>query len=179
MVRGLTDKTIRVDANEGWTDKEVAVKKIEWMQSRGVEFIEQPMPAAMLAETAWVRERVDIPLVADESVMNAADVPLLAEAFDGINIKLMKSGGVQEALKMIHVGRALGMKIMIGCMIESSVAISAAAHLSPLADWADLDGNLLIDNDSFCGVVVREGKLILNDEAGGIGVANLEIRDKT
>ena len=168
-VRSVTDKPIRVDANEGWKDKETAVRKIEWMRSRGVEFIEQPMPAKMLDETAWLRQRVDLPLVADEAVMNAADIPSLAGVYDGINIKLMKAGGIQEALKMIHTARAVGLKVMIGCMIESSVAITAAAHLSPLADWADLDGNLLISNDPFCGVKVSRGQLILNDKPG-IGV---------
>lgn len=168
-VRSVTDKPIRVDANEGWTDKETAVRKIEWMRTRGVEFIEQPMPAAMLDETAWLRERVDLPLVADEAVMTAADIPALAEVYDGINIKLMKAGGIQEAVTMIHAARAAGLKVMLGCMIESSVAITAAAHLSPLADWADLDGNLLIGNDPFRGVTVSHGRLILND-APGIGV---------
>lgn len=168
-IRTVTDKSIRVDANEGWKDKEVAVKKAEWMQSRGVEFIEQPMPAGMLEETAWVRQRVKLPLIADEAVLTAADIPLLTEAYDGINIKLMKAGGIQEALKMISVARAVGLKVMLGCMIESSIAITAAAHLSPLADWADLDGNLLISNDPFCGVKVSGGRLILNDQPG-IGV---------
>ncbi|MBN2103896.1 dipeptide epimerase [bacterium] len=165
-VRSITSKPIRVDANEGWKDKETAVKKIEWMQTRGVEFVEQPMPAMMLEETAWLRERVDLPLVADEAVMNTADIPLVAEAYDGINIKLMKAGGIQETLKMIHSARAFGLKVMIGCMIESSIAITAAAHLSSLVDWADLDGNLLIKNDPFCGVKVSHGRLILNDQPG-------------
>lgn len=168
-VRSVTDKPLRVDANEGWTDKESAIKKIEWMQSKGVEFIEQPMPAKMLEETAWLRERVDMPLVADEAVMNEKDIASVAQAYDGINIKLMKAGGIQEALKMIHTARAVGLRIMIGCMIESSVAITAAAHLSPLVDWADLDGNLLISNDPFCGVKTSQGRLILNDQPG-IGV---------
>jgi L-alanine-DL-glutamate epimerase-like enolase superfamily enzyme len=168
-VRSVTDKPIRVDANEGWTDKETAVKKIEWMQSKGVEFIEQPMPAKMLEETAWLRQRVDMPIIADEAVINAKDIPSLAQVYDGINIKLMKSGGIQEALKMIQAARDLDLKIMIGCMIESSVAITAAAHLSPLADWADLDGNLLITNDPFSGVKVSSGRLILNN-LPGIGV---------
>ncbi len=165
-VRSVTDKPIRVDANEGWTDKETAVRKIEWMQSRGVEFIEQPLPAEMLEETAWLSQRVNIPLIADEAVMNAADIPSLPGAYNGINIKLMKAGGIQEALQMIHTARAVGLKIMIGCMIESSVAITAAAHLSPLADWADLDGNLLISNDPFCGVSAACGRLVLNDKPG-------------
>lgn len=165
-VREATDKPLRVDANEGWKDKELALEKIRWLQGLGVELIEQPLPAAMIEETAWLRERVEIPIVADEAVKTAGDIPKLAAAYDGINIKLMKSGGVQEAIRMIHVARAMGMKIMLGCMIESSVAISAAAHLSPMVDWADLDGNLLISNDPFTGVTVDRGKLILNDRPG-------------
>ena len=169
-VRSVTDKPIRVDANEAWTDKETAVKKIEWMQSKGVEFIEQPMPANMLEETAWLRQRVDMPLIADEAVIDAADIPSIADAYDGINIKLMKAGGICHALKMIQAGRAVGLKIMIGCMIESSIAITAAAHLSPLADFADLDGNLLISNDPFSGVETSNGRLVLNDKPG-IGIS--------
>jgi L-alanine-DL-glutamate epimerase-like enolase superfamily enzyme len=169
-VRDATDRPLRVDANEGWHDKEQALEKICWLQQRGVELIEQPLPAAMIEETAWLRERVDIPIIADEAVKRAADVPKLAGAYDGINIKLMKAGGLQEALRMIHVARALGLKIMLGCMIESSVAISAAAQISPLVDYADLDGNLLISNDPFVGVGVKEGKLILNDQPG-LGVS--------
>lgn len=170
-VRSVTDNPIRVDANEGWRDKETAVKKIEWLGAKGVEFVEQPMPAERLEETAWVRQRVDMPLIADEDVIDAKDIGPLAKVYDGINIKLMKSGGIQEAMKMIEAARAGSLKIMIGCMIESSVAISAAAALSPLADWGDLDGNLLISNDPFSGVKVSEGRLILSDEAG-IGVLN-------
>jgi len=168
-VRDVTDRPIRVDANEGWRDKDVALKKIRWLQELGVELIEQPLPADMLAETAWLRQRVDIPIIADEAVKRAADIPKLAGAYDGINIKLMKAGGIQEAIRMIHVARALGMKIMLGCMIESSVAISAAAHLSPLVDYADLDGHLLIANDPFAGVTVERGRLVLG-ERPGLGV---------
>ncbi len=165
-VRNVTDKPLRVDANEGWKTREVALEKIKWLETMGVELIEQPMPATMTEEHRWLRERVNMPIIADEAVKSAADIPKIAEAYDGINIKLMKSGGVQEALTMIHMARALGMKIMIGCMIESSVAITAAAHLTPLIDWADLDGNLLISNDPFKGVEVKEGKLVLNDKPG-------------
>ncbi len=165
-VREATDRPLRVDANEGWRDKEQALAKIQWLQKMGVELIEQPLPAAMIEETAWLRERVGIPIIADEAVKRAGDIPKLAGAYDGINIKLMKAGGIQEALVMIHVARALGLKIMLGCMIESSVAIAAAAHLSALVDYADLDGNLLISNDPFTGVGVKKGKLILNDQPG-------------
>jgi len=168
-VRSVTDKPLRIDANEGWTDKETAVNKVKWLESKGIEFIEQPMPAKMLEETAWLKQRVDIPIIADEAVINTADIETVAKVYDGINIKLMKSGGMQEALKMIHAARNAGLKIMIGCMIETSIAITAAAHLSPLVDWADLDGNLLITNDPFTGVKVNQGHLILNDNPG-IGI---------
>jgi len=165
-VRSITDKPIRVDANEGWKSKELALEKIQWLQSKGIEFIEQPMPSGMIEETRWLRERIDIPIVADEAVKTAADIPKLAEAYDGINIKLMKAGGPQEAMRMIYLAKAMNMKIMLGCMIESAVAISAAAHLSPLVDWADLDGNLLLREDPYQGVGVEKGKLILNDQPG-------------
>ncbi len=165
-VRDVTDKPLYVDANEGWRDKEQALEKMRWLQKMGVELIEQPLPAAMIEETAWLRERAEIPIIADEAVKRAADIPALAGAYDGINIKLMKAGGIQEALRMIHVARAVGLKIMLGCMIESSVAISAAVHLSPLVDYADLDGNLLISNDPFTGVTVEHGRLLLNDQPG-------------
>ena len=165
-VRSVTDKPLRVDANEGWKTKEEALEKIRWLEKQGVEFIEQPLPANMLEETRWLRERVDIPIIADESVKTAKDIPKLARAFDGINIKLMKAGGLQEALRMVWLAKSLDMKVMLGCMIESSVAISAAASISPLVDYADLDGNLLIKNDPFDGVKVKHGKLILVDRPG-------------
>ena len=172
-IRRITDKPIRVDANEGWKSKEQAAEKILWLEEQGVEFIEQPMPTSDPDGTAWVRERVNIPLIADESVIDISSIPKLQGVFDGINIKLMKCGGLREALRMIHTAKAVNMKVMLGCMIESSVAISAAAQLSPLADYADLDGNLLITNNPYRGVDVVGGKLVLNDESG-IGV---EARD--
>ncbi len=165
-IRSLTGKVLRVDANEGWKSREQALEKILWLEQQGVEFVEQPLPAQDLDGMRWVRERVHIPLIADESVQRLPDLPRLAGAFDGINIKLMKCTGLREGLRMIHTARALGLKIMLGCMVESSVAVSAAAQLSPLADYADLDGNLLVSDDPFRGVVVKEGRLILNDRPG-------------
>jgi len=165
-VRSVTKKPLRVDANEGWKDREEAVRKINWLESQGVEFVEQPMPAAMLEETRWVRGRVHIPVIADEACLHPADIPKLAEAYDGVNIKLMKCGGVQEALRMIEMAKSLGMKTMLGCMIESSIGVTAAAHLSPLVDYADLDGNLLVANDPYAGVTVEKGKLILPNRPG-------------
>ncbi len=165
-VRSVTSKPLRVDANEGWKDKEEAVRKINWLEKHGVEFIEQPLPAEMIEETRWVRSRVHIPVIADEACQRASDIPKLKDAFDGVNIKLDKSGGILEAYRMIQIAKALGMKTMLGCMISSSVSVTAAAHLSPLVDYADLDGNLLIANDPFHGVKVEKGKLILPARPG-------------
>ena len=165
-VRFVTRKPLRVDANEGWKDKEEAVRKINWLETQGVEFIEQPMPASMIEETRWVRSRVHMPIIADEACLNAGAIPKLADAYDGVNVKLDKCGGIQESLRMIDVARAHGMKVMVGCMVSSSVSVTAAAHLSPLVDYADLDGNLLIANDPFVGVKVEKGKLILPDGPG-------------
>ncbi len=165
-VRSATNKPLRVDANEGWKDKEVAVRKINWLATQGVEFVEQPMPAEMLEETRWVRERVRLPLIADEACQRARDIPKLLGIFDGVNVKLDKAGGILEAFKMIQIARALGLKTMLGCMVSSSVSVTAASHLSPLVDYADLDGNLLIANDPFAGVQVRNGKLLLPDRPG-------------
>jgi L-Ala-D/L-Glu epimerase / N-acetyl-D-glutamate racemase len=165
-VRSVTKKLLRVDANEGWTDKEEAVRKINWLESQGVEVVEQPMPAAMLEETRWVRSRVHVPLLADEACLNAAAVPHLVNAYDGVNVKLDKCGGIQESMRTIQVAKSLGMKTMLGCMVSSSVSVTAAAHLSPLVDYADLDGNLLISNDPYSGVQVRQGKLILPSGPG-------------
>jgi len=165
-VRSVTRKPLRVDANEGWKDKDVAVRKLNWLESQGVEFVEQPMPASMLEETRWVRKRVHLPILADEACLNAAAVPKLAEAYDGVNVKLDKCGGLQEARRTIEMAKALGMKTMLGCMISSSISVTAAAHLSPLVDYADLDGNLLIANNEYDGVQVTDGKLVLPDGPG-------------
>ena len=120
-VRSVTEKPLRVDANEGWKDKEEAVRKINWLEKQGVEFIEQPMPAEMIEETRWVRSRVHIPIIADEACQRAADIPKLKDAFDGVNVKLDKSGGMLEAHRMIEIAKALGMSTMLGCMVSSSV----------------------------------------------------------
>ena len=170
-VRSVTNKPLRVDANEGWKDKEEAVRKINWLETQGVEFVEQPMPANMLDETRWVRGRVHIPILADEACLGASTVPRLANAYDGVNIKLDKMGGIQEAIRTIATARAFGLKTMLGCMVSTSVSVTAAAHLSPLVDYADLDGNLLIANDPFVGVQVQKGKLILPD-GPGLGLTN-------
>lgn len=160
-VRSVTKKPLRVDANEGWTDKEEAIRKINWLETQGVEFIEQPMPAHMFEEIKYVRGKVHLPIMADEACTTASAIPKLKEAYDGINVKLDKAGGILEAHRWISIARAMDMKVMLGCMISSSCSCTAAAHLSPLVDYADLDGFLLISNDPFSGVTVDKGKLIL------------------
>ena len=159
------DAVIRVDANTAWTAKE-AIRRIRELQQFDLEFVEQPVSDRDLEGLATIREAVDLPIIADESCIVPEDVPRVAPYVDGINIKIMKCGGIYPALQMIHLARAHHLKIMMGCMIESSVAITAAAHLSPLLDYADLDGNLLIDDDPYKGVTVEEGRLKLNDRPG-------------
>lgn len=166
-VRRLEPKKIlRVDANCGWTVKET-ILKAKTLEKLGVEFIEQPIPAGDNSALKKIKDGIGIELMTDESSLTPADIPGLAGCVHGINIKLVKCGGVREGLKMVHIARACGLKIMLGCMIESSVLISAAAQLSPLADYADLDGNVLISDDPFRGVELdRKKKLILGDGAG-------------
>lgn len=165
-IREITDKPIYVDANEGWKTREKALESVKWLKDKNIVFIEQPMPAEQFTDIKWLRDHSEIPLIADESVLHLADVPKLAEAFDGINIKLMKSAGIREATRMIHAAQATGMKVMMGCMIETAVGISAAAQLTPLLDYCDLDGNVLISNDPFDGCRNIKGKLKLTEKAG-------------
>jgi L-alanine-DL-glutamate epimerase-like enolase superfamily enzyme len=167
-VRAATPKVIRVDANEAWRPEE-ALKHIEWMATQGVELVEQPLPAADVEGAKWLKARSPLPLVADEALIHASDVPRLAEGYHGVNLKLQKAGGIREALRIIEVARACGLKVMIGCMVETSVGIAAAAHLGPLADWLDLDGNLLLSEDPFRGHPVVEGRIQLG-EGPGLGV---------
>ncbi len=167
-IRDVTNAVVRVDANAGWTPKE-AIKNIEALLPYNIEFVEQPVASHDLKGLKMVRENSPLPIIADESCVTVEDIPRVADCVDGINIKLMKCGGILPALKMIHVARAHHLRIMIGCMIESSLAITAAAHLTPLVDYADLDGHLLIDDDIYEGVKVENGKLIL-PERPGLGV---------
>ncbi len=176
-IRSLTDRPVRIDANEGWT-REEALEKIRWLEKENVQFIEQPLPAGNLDDYRWLADKVSLPIFADESVQVAADIPKLIGAFHGINIKLMKCGGIREALKMIHTARACGMLVMLGCTIETSIGITAAAHLSPLVDYADLDGNILIENDPAVGVEVIEGKLTLPTRSGlGVSLRDGPVKD--
>lgn len=168
-LRRVSDVPICVDANQGWNSKEHALEMCNWLAERNCLFVEQPMPKEMIDETAWVRERSPLPLVADEFLQRLPDVQRAHGVYDAINIKLMKSTGMHEAYKMAVLARALGMKVMLGCMTETSCAVTAAAQLSPMVDWADLDGNLLIANDRFDGMKVVDGKVVLPDRPG-IGV---------
>ena len=172
-IRSVTDTPVCVDVNQGWTNREEALEMIHWLNEYGVVFVEQPMPKEAVDDMAWLTERSPIPTIADEALQGPADISTVHGAYDGINIKLMKAGGMRAAHHMISTARALGMKVMIGCMIESSCAVTAAAQLSPAVDWADLDGNLLINNDVFDGIKITDGKVSLPERAG-IGVVPLE-----
>ena len=145
---------------------------IHWLKEKGVVMIEQPMPKERLEDIAWITQQSPLPIFADESLQRLGDVAALKGAFTGINIKLMKCTGMREAWKMVTLAHALGMRVMVGCMTETSCAISAASQFSPLVDFADLDGNLLISNDRFKGVEVVKGKITLND-LPGIGVMKI------
>ena len=177
LIRAKLDTVICVDANQGWKTKEEALGMIEWLSERNVCLIEQPMAKEDLDAAAWLTERSPLPVIADEACQRLSDIPRLAGAYDGINIKLMKCTGMREAHKMAEMARGLGMKVMLGCMTETSVAVSAAAQLSPVASWADLDGNILLSNDCFCGMRLTDGKITLNDKPG-IGVEPLKPFDE-
>jgi L-Ala-D/L-Glu epimerase len=172
-IRSVTDKPLTADANQGWKDRQKALEELHWLKARNVLFVEQPFPKeSPLDDFAWLTERSPIPIMADESCQRLADVKKLSGAFSGINIKLMKSTGMREAQKMLVLARGLGMKVMLGCMTETSCAISAASHLSPMIDWADLDGALLISNDPYRGTTVVDGKVTLGPTPG-IGVTKV------
>jgi len=168
-IRSVTDVPLCADVNQGWKNKEEALEMAHWLKERNVVFLEQPMPKEMIDENAWLTEHSPIPTIADEGCQRLVDVPALQGVYTGINIKLMKCTGMREAKQMAELARALNMKVMLGCMTETSCAISAAAQLAPLVDWADLDGALLIDNDLYDGMRVENGKCILPDRPG-IGI---------
>jgi L-alanine-DL-glutamate epimerase-like enolase superfamily enzyme len=165
-IRSVTDLPIAVDANQGWQSVEQAIDMIHWLHQQGVVMIEQPMPKNQLEQIAQVTEKSPLPIFADESVQGLHDVVRLKGIFSGINIKLMKCGGMREAWKMANLAKCLGMKVMIGCMTETSCAISAASQLSPLADFADLDGALLISNDCFSGTTIQNGRIRISPYPG-------------
>ena len=171
-IRSVTDVPICVDVNQGWTDRQMALDMIHWLNEKGIVFVEQPMPKEQMEDMAWLTAHSPLPTIADEAFQRVHDIPKFKDVYTGINIKLMKSTGLREAKKMVDVARALDMKVMLGCMTETSCAISAASQLSPLVDWGDLDGALLISNDVFDGVKVIDGKVTLNGRPG-IGVTKL------
>lgn len=169
VIRSITDKPLCVDVNQGWKDRGMALEMAVWLKEKGIMFLEQPMPKEMKDDIAWLTERSPLPVIGDEAIQNAKDIMDNKDVYSGINIKLMKCGGINAAMKMINVARALGMKVMIGCMTETSCAVTAAAQLAPLVDWCDLDGNLLIANDPFDGLKIVDGRVTL-PERPGIGV---------
>lgn len=171
-IREVSDLPIAVDVNQGWKNKKEALDEIFWLKEQGIVMVEQPMPKEMLDANAWLTERSPLPTFADEAIQRLKDIPAIKGAYTGINIKLMKCTGMREAWKMMNYARAEGMRVMIGCMTETSCAIAAAAQLSPAVDFADLDGNLLIANDIFRGTTIVDGKITLN-QLPGIGIEKI------
>ena len=168
-------KLVRVDANEGWTTKEEALRNLEWLAPDPcIEFVEQPMPASTpVRDLAWLKSRSPMPLFADESCQNIRDISDCAECYHGVNVKLIKTGGITGAYETLQAARRAGLKTMIGCMIESSVLITTAAHLAELTDYLDLDGNLLVANDPFAGVTAEAGAVSF---AGALEKTGLRVR---
>ncbi len=173
-IREVSNQPLYVDANQGWKDKSQALENIDWLRTKNVVFIEQPMPVAMEEEMAWLKSKSPLPIVGDEGIQRLQDVENADNFYHGINIKLVKSTGLHEGLKMAKLAKKKGLKIMIGCMSETSCAISAAFHLTSLADWVDLDGNLGLTNNPYTGIETINGKLI-NNEIPGIGLINPEV----
>lgn len=170
-IRSITDVPLTADPNQGWQDRQYALEMAHWLKDQGVLFLEQPMPKDRIDDLAYLTEHSPLPILGDEGIQRVPDLIKAKErgTYNGVVVKLMKTTGMREAYTMIRLARAFGMKILMGCMTETSCAISAAAQLSPLVDYADLDGNLLISNDVYDGVKVVDGKLVLSDRPG-IGV---------
>ncbi len=171
-IRSETNVPLCVDVNQGWTDRQMALDMIYWLKEKGIVFVEQPMPKTAIDDMAWLTQHSPLPTIADEALQRLPDVKKVHGVYSGINIKLMKCTGMREAHKMLTLARALDMKVMIGCMTETSCAVSAAAQLSPMVDWADLDGSLLISNDPYKGMEVIDGKVTLIDKPG-IGIRTI------
>ena len=171
-VRSVTKVPLCVDVNQGWTDRAKALDLIHWLKEQGIVFIEQPMPKDRIDDIGWLTANSPLPVIADESLQTISDFEHVKGIYSGINVKLMKCGGMRAAYTLLEMAEKLGMKTMIGCMTETSCAVSAAAQLSPLTSWADLDGNLLISNDIFEGVRIVDGKVTLT-ETPGIGIKKI------
>ena len=175
-IRRHTDKLIRVDANEGWA-KDDALQISFWLADRNVEFIEQPFPAKDLNDSIELKKKSPLEIFADENSMDSNDIKPIRHAFHGINIKLMKCGSLEEGKKMIKIARENGLKVMLGCMVETSVGITNASHLAGEVDFVDLDGNLLIKNDPYSGVFVNDGRLVLPESSGSGVTLNSDYSD--
>ena len=175
-IRRHTEKLIRVDANEGWTE-DVALEMSFWLADRNIEFIEQPFPAKDLNSSIELKKKSPLEIFADENSLNSNDIKPIRHAFHGINIKLMKCGSLEEGKKMIDVARENGLKVMLGCMVETSVGITNASHLAGEVDFVDLDGNLLIKNDPYSGVLVNNGRLVLQEGNGSGAKLNSDYRN--
>lgn len=172
-IRKVSDKPLYIDANQGWRNKYTALDRIKWLHDQNVILIEQPMPVDSKKESNWLKARSPLPIIGDESIQRLNDVETAEQFYDGINIKLVKSTGLNEGLKMIRLAKSKKLKIMIGCMSETSCSISAAFHLASEADYIDLDGNLGIRIDPFTGIKMVGGALI-NNKLPGIGLINAE-----
>lgn len=168
-IREISDTPICVDVNQGWKHREEALEMAHWLAEHDVVFIEQPMPKEQIDDNAWLTENSPLPTIADEAVQRLSDVAKARGIYSGINIKLMKCTGLREAHRMVELAKSYDLKVMLGCMTETSCAISAAAQLAPVVDWADLDGALLIANDVFNGMWIEQGKIVL-PERPGIGI---------
>lgn len=165
-IRTVSNVPLYVDANQGWTDRKQAIDMIYWLHDQGVVLIEQPMDKANLEGNAWLTGRSPIPILADEAVQRLSDMDALKGAYHGVNIKLMKSTGMYEGHQMIKKARSFGMKVLIGCMSETSCATQAGIALAPLCDWADLDGPWLTKNNPFDAPQLIAGKYQLKDLPG-------------
>jgi L-alanine-DL-glutamate epimerase-like enolase superfamily enzyme len=174
QVRSLVDKPLFVDVNQGWNDEYFALDMINWLAEQNVVLVEQPLPKKKIKESKWLNERSPLPIIADESMQTLQNLDFIQDVYSGINIKLMKCGGIRQAYRMILKSRELNLKVMLGCMTETSCAITAASHLSFLADWVDLDGAELITNDLFSGSKIEEGRVIIPD-LPGLGVEKISI----
>lgn len=172
QVRSQVDNPLFVDVNQGWNNQYFALDMINWLAEQNVVLIEQPLPKEKIKESKWLNERSPLPIIADEAVQSLDDLDFIKDAYSGINIKLMKCGGIRQAYQMIVKSRELNLKIMLGCMTETSCAITAASHLSPLADWVDLDGAELITNDLFSGSKIEKGRVVIPD-LPGLGVEKI------
>jgi L-alanine-DL-glutamate epimerase-like enolase superfamily enzyme len=168
-IRRITDKPLLIDVNQGWGDKYIALDMISWLAEQNVLLIEQPLAKENLEDVNWLKEKSPLPIIADEAVQSFEDLEKIKDSYSGVNIKLMKAGGIRQAYRMMQRAKELNLKIMLGCMTETSCAITAASHLAPLADWVDLDGTELISNDLFTGMKTVEGALSIPDMPG-IGV---------